>query len=85
MVREAKRKVNFKNLGKNPDSKTIYKILGMKKRQLQNSKLYELEVMNEYFANKGSKLSSELFEMQADSDNDRFEKSMVVHQTMLQR
>ena len=70
-----------KKLGKNPDSKTIYKTLGMKKRQQQNSNLSDLEVMNEYFANIGSKLTSNLPEIQAKSDFDRLEKTMFVHQT----
>ena len=60
MIREAKITDNFKKLGKNPDSKTIHKTLGMKKRQQQVSNLPDLEVMNEYFANLGSKLSSKL-------------------------
>ena len=63
MIREAKRTDIFKNLGKNPDSKTIYKTLGMKKRQQQVSNLPDLEVMNEYFANISSKLSSKLPEI----------------------
>ena len=81
MIREAKRTDNFKKLGKNPDSKTVYKTLGMKKRQQQVSNLPDLEVMNEYFANIGSKLSSKLPEIQIKTDIDRLEKTMVVHQT----
>ena len=60
MRREAKRNDSFKTLSKSPDSKTIYKTLGMKKWQQQVSNLPDLEVMNNYFANIGSKLSSEL-------------------------
>ena len=81
MIREAKRTDNCKKLGKNPDSKTVYKTLGMKKRQQQVSNLPDLEVMNEYFANTGSKLSSKLPEIQIKTDIDRIEKTMVVHQT----
>ena len=81
MIREAKRNDNFKKLGKNPDSKTIYETLGMKKLQQQNSNLPDLEVMNEYFANIGSKLSSKMLEIQAKSVIDRLEKTMFVHQT----
>ena len=86
MIPEAKRNVNFKKLGKNPDCQTIHKTLGMKKRQQQNSNLHDpanecMTFMNEYFANIGSKLSSKLLEIQAKSDIDRLEKTMVVHQT----
>ena len=75
MIREAKITDNFKKLGKNSDSKAIYKTLGMKKRQQQVSNLPDLEVMNEYFANIGSKLSSKLPEIQIKTDIDRLEKN----------
>ena len=53
----------------------------MKKRQQQVSNLPDLELMNEYVANIGSKLSSKLPEMQIKTNFDRLEKTMVVHQT----
>ena len=81
MIREAERTDNFKELGKNPDSKTIYKTLGMKKRQQEVSNLPDLEVMIEYLAKIGSKLSSKLPEIQIKTDIDRSEKTMVLHQT----
>ena len=84
MIREAKRADNFEKLGEKPDSKTNYKTLGMKKRQQQVSNLPDLEVMNEYFANIGSKLSSKLFEIQIKTDIDRLEKWLFMKQ-MLQR
>ena len=63
------------------DSKTIYNTLRMKKRRQQVSNLPDLEVMNAYFANIGSKLPSKLPGIQAKRDLDRLEKSIVVHQT----
>ena len=57
----------------------------MKKRQQQNSNFPDLEVMNEYVANIGSKLSSELPEIRAKSDIDRSEKTMFVYKTNAQR
>ena len=53
----------------------------MKKGQQQVSNLPDLDVMNEHFANIGSKLSSKLPEIQIKTDIDRLEKTMVVHQT----
>ena len=38
-------------------------------------------MINEYFANIGSKLSSELAEIQVKSDIDRLEKTMFVYKT----
>ena len=81
MIRESKKTDNFKKLGKNPDSKTIYKTLGMKKRHQQVSNFPDLEVLNEFFANICSKLSAKLPELQIKTDNDRLEKTIVVHQT----
>ena len=66
-----------KKLGENPDSTTIYRTLATKKRQQHVSNLPDFEVMNEYFANTGSNMP----EIQVETDIDKLEKTMVVHQT----
>ena len=53
MIRGAKRKYNFKKLGRNLDSKSTYETIGMKIQHQQVSNHPDLDVMNEYFANSG--------------------------------
>ena len=78
LIREAKRNDNIKKLGKNPDSKTIYKLLGIKKRQQQVSNLPDIEVMKEYW----SEVTFNLPEIQAKLHIDRLQKTLVVCQTI---
>ena len=80
LIPEAKRMENFRKLGKNPDCKTN-KTLGIKKRQQQGSTLPDLELLNEYFATIGSKLSSELLKPKYHLNLNVMEKTMVVYQT----
>ena len=61
LIRNAKRDCNFKKLGPNPSSRTIYK--NLKNHLSKNEKQHEvpdIEKLNEYFATIGSVLSKKV-------------------------
>ena len=82
LIRNAKREQNFKELGSNPSSKTIYKKLKYKnvqKQQVHGS--LDANKMNKHFATIGQTLSSNIPHTDFTSNIKTVENSMVLNKT----
>ena len=78
-VRNAKRDLNFKKLGDNPSTRTIFRTLKghIRERQPKSVSL-DPELLKEYFTSIGSILSSEITESDQKVQNSYFEKTFVL-------
>ena len=78
MIREAKREANFKRLGENPSSKTIYRTL-----KTHNNPAVSLaaDELNSFFSTVGEKIAGDIQRDSYQSSIRKIEKTMVLKQT----
>lgn len=80
LIRNAKRECNYKKLGENPSSKTIYSTLKYQLAKDEHKNVIpDIEELNEYFTTIGQVLSSQVPGYDSSVTVPNFEKTMVLN------
>ena len=82
LVREAKKEVNYRKIGKDPSAKCIYRTLkAIKCNQESSSPVIDPDIMNDFFVSIGPMLSSKLLVVDHNINITRVSKTMFLQST----
>ena len=82
LIREAKKAVNYRKIGKDPSAKCIYRTLkAIKSNQESSPPVIDPDIMNDFFVSIGPKLSSKLPVVESNINITRVSKTMFLQPT----
>ena len=82
LIREAKKEVNYRKIGKNPSAKCIYRTLkAIRSNQESGPPVIDPDIMSEFFVSTGPMLSSKLPVVDSNSNITRVSKAMFLQPT----